>query len=469
MFVPDKESSDVMTAEPAPARSGHLDPIPLESTLGEGLSGESGRTPGERRPRLRSGLSYTLLGPAFVAAIAYVDPGNFATNVQAGATFGPLLLWVLLTANVVAMLLQYLSAKLGVATGKSLPELCRAWYRRPVVWGLWVQAEAVVVMTDLAEVVGGAIALYLLFGLPLWLGGVVVGAVSLLMMPMRGRGRRRFEVLMAVGLTSLLGLFLGQVIGAGAPLATAADGLLPGLSGTESLVLAGGIVGATAMPHVIYLHSALTSDRYNLSLLPEAVSPAQGPVDDPDRPLRHRLLRHIRTDVLVAMVLAGAVNVALLVSAATLFYPGTPEAADSLGAAHDAYGRLVGPAVALAFALALLVSGLAGTSVGMYAGEVVMGGFLGRRIPVLLRRLLTMTPAIVVLAAGADPTESLVLSQIILSFGIPFALIPLVLLTRDADVMGRWVNRRVTTCCAWAVSVVVVALNVALLASVFAG
>jgi manganese transport protein len=461
-----------MTAEPTPARSGQLDPIPLgptplEASLGGGASGAPGRTPAERHPRRRSGLSYTLLGPAFIAAIAYVDPGNFATNVQAGATFGPLLLWVLLTANIVAMLLQYLSAKLGVATGMSLPELCRVRYRRPVVWGLWAQAEAVVVMTDLAEVVGGAIALNLLFGLPLWLGGVVVGAVSLLMMPMRGRGRRRFEVLMAVGLTCLLGLFIGQVIGAGAPLATVADGLLPALSGTESLVLAGGIVGATVMPHVIYLHSALTSDRYSLSLAPGSAGPDPSPTNDPDRPLRHRLLRHIHTDVRVARDLAGAV--ALLVSAATLFHPGVPEAADSLGAAHDAYGRLVGPAAALAFALALLVSGLAGTSVGMYAGEVVMGGFLGRRIPVLLRRLLTMAPAIVVLAAGAGPTESLVLSQIILSFGIPFALIPLVLLTRDAAVMGRWVNRRVTTYCAWAVSAVVVALNVALLLSVFAG
>lgn len=458
-----------MTAEPTPARAGQLDPLPLEASLDEYASGDPGRTPAERRPRLRSGLSYTLLGPAFIAAIAYVDPGNFATNIQAGATFGPLLLWVLLTANVVAMLLQYLSAKLGVATGMSLPELCRARYRRPVVWGLWVQAEAVVVMTDLAEVVGGAIALHLLFGLPLWLGGVVVGGVSLLLMPMRGRGRRRFEVLMAAGLTLLLGLFLGQVLGAGAPLATAADGLLPGLAGTESLVLAGGIVGATVMPHVIYLHSALTSDRYSLSLAPGSTGPDKGPAQDPDRPLRRRLLRHIRTDVLVAMVLAGAVNVALLVSAATLFHPDVPEAAESLDAAHAAYGQLVGPVAALAFAVALLVSGLAGTSVGMYAGEVVMGGFLGRRIPVLLRRLLTMTPAIVLLAAGAGPTESLVLSQIILSFGIPFALVPLVLLTRDASVMGHWVNRRATTYCAWAVSVVVVALNVALLASIFAG
>ncbi|MEU0966061.1 Nramp family divalent metal transporter [Streptomyces sp. NPDC005917] len=446
-----------MTTEESAARSGRLTP--------RLTAGSVGRTPGERRPPLRSGLSYTLLGPAFVAAVAYVDPGNFATNVQAGATFGPMLLWVLLTANVVAMLLQYLSAKLGVATGMSLPQLCRARYRRPVVWGLWAQAEAVVVMTDLAEVVGGAIAVQLLFGLPLWLGGVVVGTASLLLMPMRGRGRRRFEVLMAAGLVCLLALFLGQVLGAGAPLATAADGLTPRLSGADSLMLAGGIVGATVMPHVIYLHSALTGDRYSLSLTPGA----GGPPDDPDRPLRHRLLRHVRADVLIAMGLAGAVNVALLVSAATLFHPGAPQAGASLAAAHDAYGSLVGQAAALAFALALLVSGLAGSSVGMYAGEVVMGGFLDRRIPVLLRRIITIAPAVAVLAAGAGPTQSLVLSQIILSFGISFALIPLVLLTSDRSLMGRWVNRRRTTYAAWMVSAVVVALNVTLLGSLFAG
>ncbi|WP_078879152.1 Nramp family divalent metal transporter [Streptomyces sp. NRRL B-24720] len=460
-----------MAAEPSPARSGELDPSAPPSADPDSLlaAEEPVRTPGERRPRPRSGLSYALLGPAFVAAIAYVDPGNFATNVQAGATFGPLLLWVLLTANVVAMLLQYLSAKLGVATGKSLPELCRARYRRPVVWGLWAQAEAVVVMTDLAEVVGGAIALHLLFGLPLWLGGLVTGAASLVLMPMRGRGRRRFEVLMAASLACLMALFLSQVLGTGASLSTAADGLVPRLSGAESLVLAGGIVGATVMPHVIYLHSALTSDRYSLSLAPRSAGESGGPPDDRDRPLRHRLLRHVRADVLIAMGLAGAVNVALLVSAATLFHPDAPEAAVSLAAAHGAYERLVGPVAALAFAVALLVSGLAGTSVGMYAGEVVMGGFLGRRISVLLRRLLTMAPALVVLAAGGSPTGSLVMSQIILSFGIPFALIPLVLLTRDPAVMGRWVNRRATTVCAWAVSAVVVALNAALLVSVFGG
>ncbi len=458
-----------MTADPSAARPGRPPwsaipgPVSLAKTAG------GGRTPGERGPWLRSGLSYALLGPAFVAAIAYVDPGNFATNVQAGAAFGPLLLWVLLSANVVAMLLQYLSAKLGVATGMSLPQLCRVRYRTPVVWGLWAQAEAIVVMTDLAEVVGGAIALQLLFGLPLWLGGLVVGAASLAVMPMRGRGQRRFEVLMAGCLACLLGLFLRQVLGTGSPVATAAGGLLPRLSGAESLVLAGGIVGATVMPHVIYLHSALTSDRYSLSLAPGSLETGGGPPGDRDRPLRRRLLRHVRADVLIAMGLAGAVNVALLVSAATLFHPGAPEAAQSLGAAHDAYGRLVGPGAALVFALALLVSGLAGTSVGMYAGEVVMGGFLGRRIPLILRRVLTMAPALAILASGASPTAALVISQVVLSFGIPFALFPLIALTRDPAVMGRWVNRPATTYGGWAVSLVVVGLNAALLVSLLGG
>jgi manganese transport protein len=423
-------------------------------------AGIPGRTPAERRPRLRAGISYTLLGPAFVAAIAYVDPGNFATNVQAGASFGPLLLWVVVSANLVAMLLQYLSAKLGLATGASLPELCARRYRRSVVRGLWLQAEAVVVMTDLAEVVGGAVALNILFAVPLPLGGVVIGLASLVLMPMRGGGRRRFEVIMAFFLALLLGAFLGQVLSADGSWGTAVAGLTPRLDGGESLLLAGGIVGATVMPHVIYLHSALTSDRYSLALDPGEVG---GPPDDPDVPVRRRLLRHIRMDVLVAMGFAGAVNAALLISAAALFHPGTPAAADSLSAAYDAYGRLVGPLASGAFALALLVSGLAGTSVGMYAGEVVMGGFLRRRIPVLLRRVLTIAPALAVLSSGLGATDALVLSQLALSFGIPFALVPLILLTGDRRVMGRWVNRRSTTVAAWCVSGVVISLNASVL------
>ncbi|MEW2544615.1 Nramp family divalent metal transporter [Streptomyces sp. NPDC047002] len=437
---------------PEQEHAGGAGPLPAAARAG-GQGG--GRVPGERRPRLRAGISYTLLGPAFVAAIAYVDPGNFATNVQAGAVFGPLLLWVVVSANLVAMLLQYLSAKLGLATGASLAELCRTRYRRPVVRGLWVQAELVVVMTDLAEVVGGAVALNILFGLPLPAGGVVIGLASLVLMPMSGGGKRRFEVAMALCLALLLGAFLGQVLGTGGSWGPAAGGLVPRIGGGESLLLAGGIVGATVMPHVIYLHSALTSDRFSLEL-------ENG---RHDVPVRRRLLRHVRADVLVAMGLAGAVNAALLISASSLFHAHAPGAGGSLAAAHHAYAALAGQGAAWAFALALLVSGLAGTSVGMYAGQVVMGGFLRRRIPVLLRRVLTVAPALAVLSSGMSPTRALVVSQIVLSFGIPFALVPLVALTRDRAVMGPWVNRRATTAAAVAVSVVVVALNASLLVS----
>lgn len=420
---------------------------------------EPGRPGRESAPPVRPRLRHTLLGPAFVAAIAYVDPGNFATNVQAGARFGPLLLWVVLGSSAVAMLLQYLSAKLGLATGQSLPELCRRSYSPAVVRGLWLQAEAVVVMTDLAEVVGGAVALNVLYRLPLPVGGLVVGAVSLLMLPLRQNGRRRFEVLMAAALALLLGAFAGTALASGDP-TRALPGLVPRLTGSDSLVLAGGIVGATVMPHVIYLHSALTGGHGG------GPSPGRGeraPTTDWAADTRRPLLRRVRTDVLTALSVAGATNAGLLVSAAVLFHPGAPDAAASLSAAHGAYVRLAGPAVATTFALALLISGLAGTSVGMYAGQVVMGGFLRRRVPVLVRRLLTLVPAMAVLGSRTSPTDALVVSQVALSFGIPFALVPLVLFTQNRRVMGGWVNRRPTTYCAWAVSAVVICLNLSLL------
>ncbi|MCG7205132.1 Nramp family divalent metal transporter [Streptomyces arenae] len=416
---------------------------------------------GARKFRLGSkpptGFSTTLLGPAFVAAIAYVDPGNFAANVQAGATFGPLLLWVVVAANLVAMLVQYLSAKLGLATGLSLPQLCRREYPRPVVIGLWLQAEAVVMMTDLAEVVGGAIALNILFGLPLPVGGIATAAVSLAMMPMRSRGRRRFELLMTVCLTLLLGVFLGQVVASDGA-TRSLGGLVPHLAGGGSLLTAGGIVGATVMPHVIYLHSALTSDQ-------RAAVVAAGSADGmADATRRRSVLWHMRIDVLIALGVAGVVNTALLIAAATSLYGKAPEAGDSLNAAYDAFGNAMGATAAAAFAIALLISGLAGTSVGIYTGQIVMGGFLRRTIPVLLRRLLTVAPALGVLWSSISPTDALVLSQVVLSFGIPFALLPLILLTRDKTLMGPWVNRATTTACAWFVGGLITVLNVWLLA-----
>jgi manganese transport protein len=386
-----------------------------------------------------------LLGPAFVASVAYVDPGNFATNVQGGARFGFLLLWVVVAANLVGMLLQYLSAKLGVATGMSLAEVCRERYPRPVVWGLWVQGEIVAIMTDLAEFVGGAVALSLLFGWPLPFGGVVIAVASLLLLMTRERGRW-FEGAVVALLAVVLLAFLYQTLRAQAPLGDVASGLVPRFAGGESVLLGSGIIGATVMPHALYLHSALTSARR------------------PDRD-RQTVLRAHRFDVLIAMGIAGAVNVAVLVSAGALFHDGSRGgvAPGTLQGAYSRYAETAGSVAAAAFAVALLAAGLASSSVGVYAGEVIMQGFLRRRIPRIVRRLVVTVPALVVLALTHDPTRALVLSQVVLSFGIPFALIPLVLATRSRDLMGAWVNRPTTTVAAGLAAAVIVGLNITLL------
>jgi manganese transport protein len=398
------------------------------------------------RGRLRGRLP--LLGPAFVAAIAYVDPGNFATNFTGGAKYGYLLLWVIVAANLMAMLIQSLSGKVGLATERNLAELCREHYPRPVVWGLWGQAEAVAMATDLAEIIGGAIALNLLFGIPLFPAGVLTGAVAFGLLAFQSRGYRKFEIVIA-GLLGVILLGFGyDLLQVGADASGVAAGLIPGFAGTESVLLATGILGATVMPHVIYLHSALTQQRI----------PAQ------DATERLTLLRHQRLDVVLAMGLAGLVNMAMLVIAARLFF-GSPDGTtvDTLEGVHAGIGRLVDAPAALAFALALLASGFASSGVGTYAGQVVMQGFLRRRIPLLLRRGLTMAPALIVLGIGADPTRALVISQVVLSFGIPFALIPLVLLTRRRDIMGDLVNRQATTIVAAVVAAIIVALNAFLL------
>jgi manganese transport protein len=390
-----------------------------------------------------------LLGPAFVAAIAYVDPGNFATNFSAGAEFGYLLLWVIVAANLMAMLIQSLSGKVGLATGQNLPELCRTHFPRPVTRGLWVQAELVAMATDLAEVIGGAIALHLLFGLPLLTGGLITAAVAFALLSLQGKGYRPFELAIA-GLLAVITLgFLFSTLRAGVDGAQLARGLVPSFDGTDSVLLATGILGATVMPHVIYLHSALTQDR----IRPE----------DPGE--TRSLLRSQRVDVVLAMGVAGLVNAAMLLVAARLLR-GEP-GVDTLEGVHGALDRIAGAPLALAFAVALLASGFASSGVGTYAGQVVMQGFLQRRIPLLLRRAITMAPALLVLASGVDPTRALVLSQVVLSFGIPFAVVPLVLLTRRADVMGPLVNRPVTTAAAWATASVVISLNAFLLWGTF--
>jgi manganese transport protein len=390
--------------------------------------------------------SWYLFGPAFVAAVAYVDPGNVAANVSAGAQFGFLLVWVILAANVMAGLVQYLSAKMGLVTGRSLPEEIGDRMRRPARLSFWAQAELVAVATDLAEVVGGSLALHLLFGLPLLVGGVITGIVSLLLLVVGDqRGQRAFErvitgLLLIIAVGFLTSLFVNPP-----PIAEVAGGVLPRFDGAGSVLLATAMLGATVMPHVVYLHSGLARDRHG----------------HPEGRRLAMLLRVTKWDVASAMVVAGAVNLAMLLVAATNLQ-GRHDT-DTIEGAHAAVRDALGPTVALFFAIGLLASGLASTSVGSYAGAMIMDGLLRRSIPLMLRRLITLIPALAILASGLDPTRALVLSQVVLSFGIPFALIPLVRLTSDPALMGPNRNHRVTTTLGWIVAGLIILLNVGLL------
>ncbi len=394
-----------------------------------------------------------MLGPAFVAAIAYVDPGNVASNISAGAQFGYLLVWVIVMANVMAGLVQFLSAKLGLVTGMSLPEAVRAKAGRPVRLSYWAQAEVVAMATDLAEVVGGAIALNLLFGLPLLMGGVITGLVSLALLAVQNRrGQRPFERVVTGMLAVIAVGFLASVVIAPPSAAGTLGGLVPRFDGSESVLLAAAMIGATVMPHAVYLHSGLARDRHG--------SPEPGPA-------RVRLLKITKVDVGLAMVLAGTVNMAMLLMAAQTLRG--REGIDTIEAAHGAVRDVLGPGAALLLAIGLLASGLASASVGAYAGAMIMDGLLHRTVPLLVRRVVTLVPALAVLAVGVDPTRALIVSQVVLSFGIPFALIPLVRFTSDRALMGEDVNHRVTTGLAWVVAGIISALNVALIYLTVAG
>jgi manganese transport protein len=390
------------------------------------------------------------LGPAFIAAVAYVDPGNFATNMAGGAQFGYALGWVVLAANLMAMLVQTLSAKLGIATGMSLPEACRERLPRGVVIVLWLQAEAVAMATDLAEFTGAALGLNLVFGLPLWVSALLAGLATFAVLAMEVGGFRRLEA----AITALVGVvvlaFALELLLSRPPAGAVAAGVFaPRLPGGAAL-LAVSIVGATVMPHVIYLHSALLRGRV---------------ASDGDD-ARRRLFRFEILDVLCAMGLAGAINLAMLATAAAVFFTrGDSGAGQDLGRVVDGLNGFAGAHAGTVFGVALLVSGVASSCVGTMSGQVVMEGFLRRRIPVFLRRAVTMLPAIVVLALGFSPTRALVLSQVFLSFGIPFALIPLVAFTSSRRLMGALVNRPATTAAAIAVTAVIVSLNVYLLAT----
>lgn len=406
---------------------------------------------GQARARGRARGTAALLGPAFVAAVAYIDPGNFATNFSAGARYGYLLVWVIVVANAMAMLVQYLSAKVGVVTGKDLPELCREHFPRPVSRGLWVQAELIAMATDLAEFVGAAVGLNLLFGIPLLPAGLITAVVAFGVLALEQRGYRRFELAIIALLALVFIGFIYDLLQVGASAPSALAGLVPRLDDSGSVLLAAGIVGATVMPHVVYLHSALTKKRFR------AVDSAE----------RRTLLRFARIDVFIALGMAGVINLSMLLIAANLFHSVGRTDIDSIEAAHAGLGQYVGGGAALAFAVALLASGLSSSSVGTYAGQVVMQGFIRRSIPLFLRRGLTMLPALIVLGLGLPTTDSLVVSQVVLSFGIPFALVPLVLLTRRRDIMGQFANRRLTTATATVIVGLIVALNAYLLSVTF--
>ncbi|HUO74143.1 MAG TPA: Nramp family divalent metal transporter [Solirubrobacteraceae bacterium] len=434
-----------MTPPPAP-----LTRVPAGATAdGQSVAlPESGPSPLERllqRGRFRTAIA--LLGPAFVASVAYVDPGNFATNIQGGAKFGYALLWVVLLANLMAMLIQYLSAKLGIVTDRSLPQLCRERFPRPVSWGLWLQAELMAMSTDIAEFLGAALGLNLLFGVPLFPAGVITGVIAFGILELQRRGVRRFEVAITGLLAIVFAGFLYETLRIGPSAPDALGGLIPSVGGTEYLYLAVGIIGATVMPHAIYLHSALTNGRM--------------PVRNDNE--RRTVLKFERLDVVIALGLAGIINLAMLAVAAKLFHTPALPGLSTIQQAHEEFRRLVGGGAALAFAVALLASGASSSSVGTYAGQVVMAGFIRVRIPLLLRRLVTMAPALLILALGVSPTSALVLSQVVLSFGIPFALVPLVAFTSSRTVMGVHVNRRLTSVAAYGVAGLITAMNLFLI------
>ncbi len=391
---------------------------------------------------------WPFLGPAFVASVAYVDPGNFATNMAGGATFGYLLLWVILMANLMGMVIQSLSAKLGIATGMNLPEVCREQFPRTVSFLLWIQAEVIAMATDLAEFIGAAIGLNILFGIPLFPAALITSAAAFAILALQAHGFRRLEAVIAVFIGVIVVAFAAQVFLADPDPSEVARGFIPGFEGSESVLLAVGILGATVMPHVIYLHSALTQHR------------VVGATEEEKR----RIYRFELVDVMIAMGIAGIVNMSMLIIAAAVFHEqGLTDVGDDLVQVADQLEAQLGGHANLLFGVALLASGLSSSSVGTLAGQVVMQGFIRRRIPLFLRRAITMAPALILIAAGVDASRALVLSQVALSFGIPFALIPLLWFCRDRALMGGLVNRRSTTVLTAAIATVIVCLNVFLL------
>ncbi len=394
------------------------------------------------------------MGPAFIASVAYMDPGNFATNIQGGAQFGYMLLWVVLASNLMAMLIQTLSAKLGLATGMNLAEHCREHFPRPLVWLMWGIMELVAMATDLAEFLGAAVGFNLLFGTPLWVAGLITAVITFLILGLERYGFRPLEAVISalvgvIAVCYLVETFLDRPDWS----AVLHGAITPRFQGPQSVLLAAGILGATVMPHVIFLHSSLT----------------QGRIVTRDEAKLRRLFRFELIDVVVAMGVAGLINAAMLIMAAATFHRAGMTDVGSIEEAYRTLEPLLGRASGWIFAISLLASGLSSASVGTMAGQVIMQGFLQRHIPIWVRRLVTMVPSLAVIAAGLDPTRTLVISQVVLSFGLPFAVVPLILFTQRRDIMGSMVNRRATTIAIWIVAALIVALNIYLLIQTFRG
>lgn len=402
----------------------------------------------------RLGRLLPFLGPAFIASVAYMDPGNFATNIQGGAKFGYQLLWVIVASNLMAMLIQSLSAKLGIATGQNLAEHCRNQFPRPVVLGMWMIGELVAVATDLAEFLGAALGFYLLFGMPLWAAGLLTALITFLILGLERYGFRSLEAVITVLVGVVAFSYLAETFLDKPHWPTVFfHAVVPQFSGTESVLLATGILGATVMPHVIYLHSALTQSRI-ITRHPEQ---------------QRRLFRYELIDVFIAMGLAGLINMAMLIMAASTFFSAGLTEIGTIEEAHRTLEPLLGSAASWIFAVSLLASGLSSSSVGTMAGQVIMQGFLHIHIPVWIRRLVTMIPSLIVIFIGLDPTRTLVISQVVLSFGLPFAILPLILFTSRRDLMGELVNRRITTIAASFAAALIIALNLFLLYQIIFG
>jgi manganese transport protein len=387
------------------------------------------------------------LGPAFIAAVAYIDPGNYATNITAGSKYGYTLLWVIFASNLMAVLIQSLSAKLGIATGKNLPELCREKFSKKTSFLLWIQAEAVIMATDLAEFIGAALGIYLLFDLPLITSAIIAAIGSFAILEIQRRGYRTFEALITVMIFVVVIAFGAQVFYAKPDTSAVVLGLFtPKFEGVDSILLSAGMLGATVMPHAIYLHSSLTQRRIV-------------GVNDLER---KRIYRFELIDIVIAMLIAGAINAAMVIVSAALFHKNGALVED-LDVAYQQFGAMLGPSVAMFFGIGLLFAGLSSSSVGVMTGDVVMQGFIKRHIPIYVRRVITTVPPLLIILWGVNPSKALVMSQVVLSFGIAFALVPLIMFTSNKKIMGSLVNHKITTSAAWLIAVLIIGLNLFLL------